>query len=266
MTSGRLTRRERQTADLYGTLHRHASESYATEYLLPAFRRHLEALGLAPDQALRGLSFLDAGCGGYAGGAAVALALGAGSILGVDLSEENVAAARKRFAAAPHARFQQENLLGLSLESDSFDFVYCIGVLHHTEAPEQAFRELVRVLRPGGRLYVGVYGRGGLFNEVAVPAMKLAGRVIPRSVAARLVGLVPRLRRPSSSLLDFMYVPIEVHYRRPEVEGWFERAGLRPTFLRHAYQPDTFGGRLLYGEGTMLFYSAVKEQGLGARG
>ena len=128
MTSGRLTLREREVANLYGDLHRHASHSYAAEYLLPAFRRHLEALGLPPDEALRGRSFLDAGCGGFAGGVAIGLALGAGSILGVDLSEENVAAARERFVAVPHARFQQENLLALSLESNSCDFVYCIGV------------------------------------------------------------------------------------------------------------------------------------------
>ena len=69
---------------------------------------------------------------------------------------------------------------------------------------------------------------------------------------------MPGLRRPSSSLLDFMYVPIEVHYRRPEVERWFAKAGLTATFLRHPFQPDTLGGRFLYGEGTMLFFSAVK--------
>lgn len=258
MAQDRLTSRERQVTDLYGDLHRHAGDSYALEHLLPGFQRHLAALGLNPQEALRGLSFLDAGCGGFGGGVAVARALGARSIVGVDLSEQNVAAARQRFAGAPEVSFQQENLLALSLGSDSFDFVYCIGVLHHTEAPEQAFRELVRVLKPGGRIYIGVYGRGGLFNEIAVPAMKLAGRIVPRPLMARLVGLVPRLRRPSSSLMDFMYVPIEIHYRRAEVERWFSDAGMAPTFLRHYYQPDTLRTRLLFGEGTMLFFSAVK--------
>jgi SAM-dependent methyltransferase len=253
-----LSPREQQVADLYGDLHRHASDTFAREYLLPGFRRHLEAGGLRPEEAVRGRSFLDAGCGGFAGGAAVALALGAEPVVGVDLSEANVEAARAAFSGRPHVRFQRENLRTLSFASDTFDFVYCNGVLHHTEAPEQAFGQLVRVLKPGGWIYLGVYGRGGLYNEVVVPALKLAGRLVPRRVTATLLALAPRLRRPSSSLMDVMYVPIEVHYRRAAVERWFAGVGIQPTFLRHYYQPDTLAVRLLVGEGTMMFFLGQK--------
>jgi SAM-dependent methyltransferase len=262
VSAGHLTEREQRVADLYGDLHRHASDSFAGEYLLPGFRRHLAALGLDPEVALRGRSFLDAGCGGFAGGVAVALALGASPIVGVDLSADNIAEARRRLGETPHVHLRQENLLSLTTDSDAFDFVYCNGVLHHTEAPERAFRELVRVLKPGGRIYIGVYGRGGLFNEVVVPAMKCAGRLVPRRATARLVALVPRLGRPSSSLMDFMYVPIEVHYRRPEIERWFTNVGMNPVCLRHYYQPDSIWNRLLFGEGTMLFFSGVKSTAL----
>ncbi|MFB3854938.1 MAG: class I SAM-dependent methyltransferase [Vicinamibacterales bacterium] len=255
----RSSAREREVAELYGELHAHAADDFWRTCLLPGFRRHLEALGLDPDHALRGCSFLDAGCGGFAGGAAMALALGAATVVGVDLSEANVAEARRRFSNRPGVRFVEENLLALSFPSASFDFVYCTGVLHHTADPHRAFLELVRVLRPGGRLYVGIYGRGGLYNEALLPALKLAGRIVPRSAAALVTRLAPSLSRPSSSLLDAMYAPIEVHYRRNEVENWFDGTGIRPVFLRHPRQPASFVNRALYGDGTMLFFSGVKE-------
>ncbi len=253
-----LTPREQATVELYADLHRHASDTYALEYLLPGFRQHLLALGLIPETAIHGMRVLDAGCGGFAGGAAVAVALGAGSVTAIDLSDANIRSAAKRFAGVPNACFRVETLLDIQMPSEQFDFVYSVGVLMITEDPERAFREIVRLVKPGGRIYIGVYGRGGLFNEVAVPVMKLAGCIIPRSLMARVLRFTPWLLKPSTSLMDFMYVPIEIHYRIAEIEAWFIRACLTPTFLRHPYQPDTWWNRLLFGDGTMIFFSAVK--------
>ena len=253
-----LTTRERATAALYGELHRHATETFARDYLLPGLRLHLEQLGLDPDRALAGAAMLDGGCGGFAGGADAALALGARTVTGVDLSAENVRSARERFADEPGARFVRANLLSLPFASEQFDFVYSNGVLMITEDPERAFRELVRMTKPGGRIYIGVYGRGGLYNEIFVPLAKLGGRLVPQAVTRRLLRLVPRLLRPSSSLMDVMYVPIEIHYRIDEIRDWFAAVGLEATFLRHYYQPPTWLNRLLFGDGTMIFFSAVK--------
>ena len=66
----------RQTADLYADLHTYADDSFARNYFVPGFRRHLAALGCDSNTALRGTVFLDAGCGGYAGGLAIADASG----------------------------------------------------------------------------------------------------------------------------------------------------------------------------------------------
>ncbi|MBM3792185.1 MAG: hypothetical protein FJW35_17795, partial [Acidobacteria bacterium] len=89
--------REKAVADLYGDLHRHADSSFALKYLLPRFLAHTDELGLSPEAAVRGKTFLDAGCGGFAGGVAIALHLGAGQVLGVDLSPDNIRSAQERF-------------------------------------------------------------------------------------------------------------------------------------------------------------------------
>ncbi len=253
------TPREKAVAELYGDLHRHADASFARRHIVPRFVRHLRELGLDPETALRGQSFLDAGCGGFAGGAAAAVELGAREILGIDLSYANICSARERFRDRPNVRFLHENLHDLSLASDGWDFVYCVGVLMCLEQPRAAFRELVRVLKPGGRIYIGVYGSGGLYNRLAVPAARLAGRIVPRKVTERILKRwLPAWLKPTTSLMDLMYVPIDRHYRVAEVRRWFEEIGMPATFLRHPEQPRSLRNRLLFGEGSMIYFSAVK--------
>lgn len=253
-----LTIREQRVAALYGHLHGYADVERAARYLLRGLRAHLETLGLDPDSVLRGRSFLDAGCGGFAGGAMAAVALGARPICAVDLSAANVASARRLLADVPGSLVSQQNLRSIGLAANTFDFVYCNGVLHHTEDPTVAFSELVRVLKPGGRLYVGIYSRGGLYNEVAVPMLRLLGRLIPQRLTEAGLQLLPSLLQPRSSLLDVMYVAIQSHHRRDEVAHWCANVGVTPVFMRHYAQPEGRLGRFVFGEGSMMFVTGVK--------
>ena len=49
------------------------------------------------------------------------------------------------------------DMLALPFEDNSFDYVYSCGVIHHSDQPKQAVREIFRVLRPGGKFNVHVY-------------------------------------------------------------------------------------------------------------
>jgi SAM-dependent methyltransferase len=69
----------------------------------------------------------------------------------VDQSGAAVAIARARGLQA-----LQANIESLPFEDDSFDVVTCNWVLYHVRDLDRALRELVRVLRPGGR-FVGGY-------------------------------------------------------------------------------------------------------------
>jgi len=124
--------------------------------LAAAQARLLSCAALAPGERV-----LDVACGTGLITLAAARAVGAtGSVIGVDVSERMVDAARDRarhqqLANASFARMDGERL---DLPSASFDVALCaLGLMYMPDA-EQAVREMRRVLRPGGRLVLAVWG------------------------------------------------------------------------------------------------------------
>jgi len=93
---------------------------------------------------------LDAGTG--AGTLALALAPLVGEVVGVDLVPELLGAARRE--APANATFVEGDVTALPFEDFSFDLACSRRTLHHVSRPELALAELVRVTRPGARVFV----------------------------------------------------------------------------------------------------------------
>jgi len=93
---------------------------------------------------------LDAGCG--TGALAFALAPHVAEVVGVDTREDYLEAGR---ASAPeNVRLLDGDVMALPFGYASFDVACCHRVLHHVRRPELAVSELVRVTRPGGRIFI----------------------------------------------------------------------------------------------------------------
>jgi len=92
---------------------------------------------------------LDLGCG--PGQLTDALSRVADEVEGVDFAEQMVAAAHRSF---PHLTFQVANGEQLPYDDSTFDAVVCNYTAHHLARPEVVFREILRVLRPGGRVVI----------------------------------------------------------------------------------------------------------------
>ena len=97
---------------------------------------------------------LDAGCGG--GGTAVCLALGGWRVTAVDRSERMLAETRytAQLAGASAETVCADLCAPLPFPDESFGLVLAHETLWCLTEPEQAFRELARVLKPGGTLIV----------------------------------------------------------------------------------------------------------------
>lgn len=81
-------------------------------------------------------------------------------LAGIDFTPRAVEWTAKRIELAGlTSQLQVGDAENLPFPDASFDLVYSWGVLHHTPDTERAFREVHRVLRPGGEARIMIYHR-----------------------------------------------------------------------------------------------------------
>ena len=177
---------------------------------------------------------LDVGCGQ---GTYVARMRELGfEVYGIDASEGQV-----RFAAR-HVGGKGIVIEGSALQipapDQSYDFVYTINVLHHlasVDEQQRAFREITRVLRPGGALFIHeINTRNILFRfymGYVFPSLNCIDEgverwLLPHRLADYTSELRPLEVRYFTFLPDFLPGPI-VRGLAP-LERWLERSPLSP--------------------------------------
>jgi len=216
----------------------------------------LRAANIVSD-SLRGKNILDIGAG--SGRYSFALArLGAASVCGIDRGAASISRAQQIATEqnVRNVRFQIADVLELPLRDNTIDFAWCNGVLHHSENIQRGLEEIVRVLKPGGRAFVYLYGSGGLF-WTSRARMRHIMRHIPQSYSMMALEL---LGMPQSRFIfvDSWHVPIEEHTSRMDAERMFRDAGFanwtkvtggRPTDLDVALSRGGSGDEFLYGDG-----------------
>lgn len=209
------------TGDLFGSLWGPYDE-VLFDQSVDLFERRLRLKGFDP-AFFAGKDCLDAGCGG--GRNAIAMArLGAAKVVGVDLGIAGIADARKRGAGMDGVSFLEASIESLPFPDDSFDVVWCAGVLMHTGDPESALAELARVLRPGGLIYLLVYATGGLRWPLVSLLRPIAAEIGLPSIEAAVTraGLAPNKRR---TFVDDLFAPRIDFYSWPRLADLLARHG-----------------------------------------
>lgn len=178
-----------------------------------------------------GASVIDVGCG--TGQLACLLALKERSVLGIDYSEHSLALARrlKQRLALEQVDFRRANILSWDLPAESFDFVFCNGVLHHTSDPYGGFQNLVRIAKRGGFVIVGLYNRyGRLMLGARRRVVRFLSRFDPRAkdraIEKQLVELDDDAEKRRTWYADQYEHPHESTHSVEEVLGWFRANGL----------------------------------------
>jgi SAM-dependent methyltransferase len=108
-------------------------------------------------QDWRGKEFLDVGCG-MGRNSYWPLKYGAAGGVAVDLDERSLDSARRNLRSFPGIEVMRASAYELPFEA-RFDIAFSIGVIHHLEDPARALQNIVRTVKPGGRVLIWVYGR-----------------------------------------------------------------------------------------------------------
>ena len=157
-------------------------------------RLSLRRAGLRP-----GMQVLDVAIGTAAVARGAARLVGAeGRVYGVDPSRGMLGQARRVFRGP----LTRGVATALPFASDSFDFVTMGIALRHVGDLDAAFREYLRVLKPGGRLWI---------LEGHVPASRL-GTALTRFVWARMIPGLTLLftrDREAKRLMDYYWDTVE---------------------------------------------------------
>jgi len=119
---------------------------------------------------------LIAGCGTGRDAAIHAVRFPLSSITAVDVSRTSLAyaALKAREHGLGNLAFIHGDILDLGMMEQTFDYICCIGVLHHMEDPVAGWRVLCERLRPGGLMRIGLYSDAG--RTAVVAAQETAGR------------------------------------------------------------------------------------------
>jgi demethylmenaquinone methyltransferase/2-methoxy-6-polyprenyl-1,4-benzoquinol methylase len=180
-------------------------------------RAAVRAANLAP-----GDSVLDVACGTGKLTAALALVVGPlGKAIGVDLAPAMLEEAHRSWGDMVQVEFRLGNALALPVEDSSFDAATIAFGLRNLASFEDGFREMARVVRPGGRV---------VCLELSVPRPKPLGRIYE----AVFNGMAPTIGSLFRKRAAYAYLPhtLEGFPDPIELATTMRRAGLANVSVR----------------------------------
>jgi SAM-dependent methyltransferase len=179
------------------------------------------------DETIRyNTSVLEVGCG--TGQLSNFLGISHRRVVGADLclNSLRLGEAFRAEHGLDRVRFVQMNLFRPCFADHRFDVVLCNGVLHHTADPRGGFEGLVRLVKPGGHIVVGLYNR---YGRLATDAR----RHLFRLTGGRMKWIDPILRHTGLSegrrkawFADQYRHPHESKHTIDEVLNWFDAMGV----------------------------------------
>ena len=117
--------------------------------------------GRMPDR--QDVKILDAGCGTGVGTEYLVHLNPQAQVTGIDLSERAIATAQERCrrSGADRASFHNLSIYDAGQLPGQFDWINCVGVLHHMPDPKRGIQVLADKLAPGGIFHIFVYAAIG---------------------------------------------------------------------------------------------------------
>ena len=186
-----------------------------------------------------GKKIYDIGCGsGFHMEVCAELGIKKDQMIGVDIAPGNITSLTERGFKAQRADVQ-----ALPFADNSADLTICNGVIHHVDDPKKAFRELVRITKPGGRIYLGLCNKWNpyfyLVHRATFPLRyaywnvdkRVADLILPffraaiQLVSYATFGEFMNKETVRRFLMDQIMVPKEFLFSRKMLEDWTREEG-----------------------------------------
>jgi len=161
---------------------------------------------------------LECGCG--TGQLSHFLQLNNNHVLGIDMSLNSLKLAIefKLNNNLVRSGFAQMDLFSLAVKDESMDVVISHGVLHHTPDARRAFHEIIKKVKPGGIVVVGLYNAiARVPTWLRAKAMPLLGPNIDYIARTRIMDE----RKREIWTKDQYFNPHETWHSIDEVMNWF---------------------------------------------
>ncbi|MGB9635031.1 MAG: class I SAM-dependent methyltransferase [Candidatus Micrarchaeia archaeon] len=193
---------------------------------------------LAGYRSVRGLRVLDAGCG--TGEKSVYLALNGAEVTAVDFSPSQLCIA-KSLADKYNVDidFVQADISNVDLKK-KFDFVLCLGVLHHMPDFHEGFCNVSRHTEEGGRIVLGLYNKyGRLRYRIERKLLRILNGNDPNKIMNFIMNspfAFPLRTASRQTLYDRYAVPYETYHTLEEVRQLFSKnkfsvLGIHPRYV-----------------------------------
>ncbi|MDD5680369.1 MAG: class I SAM-dependent methyltransferase [Candidatus Omnitrophica bacterium] len=189
-----------------------------------------------PAEWFKGKKALDAGCGG--GRYSWALCKLGADVLSIDQSAHGLKRTKEACKDFPGHRVMQADLLKPLNISETFDLVWCYGVLHHTGDTYGAFKRITPLVRKDGFIFLMIYGeprKGVIGDYAAVNEYEYWRRKTRNMTLDERLGAVKKAMREGrfavkgdeyiEGYFDAISPLINDLYRFEEIENWLLSEG-----------------------------------------
>lgn len=170
----------------------------------------------------KGMRVLDLAAG--TGTSSASIAAHGAHVTAADFSEGMLAEGRRRNAGNELIDFVWADATKLPFDDDSFDAATISYGLRNVQNPKQAIAEMVRVVKPGGRIVIAE------FSHPTSGAVNWAYTQYNRHVLPRVAAVI---NRDAAEAYAYLNESIEAWPAQAELAKWLREAGLERVAYRN---------------------------------
>jgi ubiquinone/menaquinone biosynthesis C-methylase UbiE len=205
-----------------------------------------------------GKKIIDIGCG--TGQFTCLLSLRADYIIGIDFSKASIDKANqlKQRLELRNIDFCIVDLENLKIAQESFDYVFCNGVLHHLKDPYKGFLNICRFLKPDSYIIIGVYNKYGrmifkIRRKILQIVFKNRMRTKTEKIKQMLINKNNNAEKEMIWYLDQYFHPYENSFTVSEIINWFNKNNI--SYINSMPSIESFNSTKLF---TRPFAKTVK--------